>query len=197
MSCSASDRPEPCLAPESCSCLDVDFWRCQQPGLHSTRWPSGLPGRPLLTTSHSCSQSHATANALYLLCSVFHHACVVLQQSDGMCTSFVCCYSRFDYYLTSTCLLQSALSGKRTTSKLQTVLRDVSKVKSMALLLRTVVAADVQGLVQPSLSSHRRYGLRLLLHCTVVLTGQIKMSSSSMPFVAGDACILWDAPLPE
>ncbi|KAL0056040.1 hypothetical protein WJX82_007096 [Trebouxia sp. C0006] len=50
---------------------------------------------------------------------------------------------------------QSALSGKRTTSKLQTVLRDVSKVKSMALLLRTVVAADVQGLVQPSLSSHK------------------------------------------
>ena len=78
---------------------------------------------------------------------------------------FHCC-------LTSTCLLQSALSGKRTTSELQTVLRDVSKVKSMALLLRTVVAADVQGLVKPSLSDQKRYVLRLLSQCTVVLIRQ-------------------------
>ncbi len=68
--------------------------------------------------------------------------------------------------------MQSALSGKRTTSELQTVLRDVSKVKSMALLLRTVVAADVQGLVKPSLSGQKRYVLRLLSQCTVVLIRQ-------------------------
>lgn len=107
-----------------------------------------------------------------------------------MCTGFVCCYSPFDCHLTNTCLLQSALSGKRTISELQTVLRDVSKVKSMALLLRTVVAADVQSQLRPFPSSQNRYGLRLLFHCTVVLTGQIRMSSCSMPFVAGDTCIL-------
>lgn len=154
---SASDRPEPCMAPEGCARLDVDIWRCQQPRLHSTHWPSGIPGGPLLTTSHSCSQSHETENALYLLCSVFQHACVVLQQPDSMCTGFVCCHSPFDCRLTSTCLFQSALSGKGTTSELQTVLRNVSKVKSMALLLRTIVAADVQSQLRPSPSSQKRY----------------------------------------
>jgi len=84
-----------------------------------------------------------------------------------------------------------------TKRELQTVLDNVTKAKSMALLLRTTVAADVQGQLKPSPSSQERYVLRLLLHCTVVLTGQIRMSSCSMPFVAGDACILWDAPLPE
>ena len=69
-------------------------------------------------------------------------------------------------------MLQFALNGKQTNEELLTVLHEVSKVKSMALLLRTVVAANVQGLVKPSLSGRQRYVLRLLSQCTAVLIRQ-------------------------
>jgi hypothetical protein len=116
---------------------------------------------------------------------------LVLRQLDSVCTGFVCCYSPFDCRLTSACVWQSVLNGKRTNRELQTVLSDVNKAKSMALLLRTIVAADVQSQLAPSPSGQERYVLRLLLQCTVVLIGQIRMFSCSMPFVAMQCCAYW------
>ncbi|DBA96083.1 TPA: hypothetical protein ACH3X1_001580 [Trebouxia sp. C0004] len=51
---------------------------------------------------------------------------------------------------------ESVLNGEQTNRGLQTVLRDVTKTKSMALLLRTIVAADVQSQLEPSPSGQER-----------------------------------------
>ncbi|KAL0020702.1 hypothetical protein WJX77_001979 [Trebouxia sp. C0004] len=53
---------------------------------------------------------------------------------------------------------ESVLNGEQTNRGLQTVLRDVTKTKSMALLLRTIVAADVQSQLEPSPSGQESDG---------------------------------------
>ncbi|DBA96082.1 TPA: hypothetical protein ACH3X1_001580 [Trebouxia sp. C0004] len=107
-----------------------------------------------------CSQLHTAAPKIMQLimhCSLVI-ARVVPRQLDSMCTVFVCCYNSFYCRLTSACVWQSVLNGEQTNRGLQTVLRDVTKTKSMALLLRTIVAADVQSQLEPSPSGQESDG---------------------------------------
>ena len=59
------------------------------------------------------------------------------------------------------CVWQSLLNGKGTKGDLQLVLDNVTKANSMALFMRTVVAADVQGQLKSFLSSHERHVSKL------------------------------------
>ncbi len=67
------------------------------------------------------------------------------------------------------CVWQSLLNGKGTERDLQLVLDNATKAKSMALFMRTVVAADVQGQLKPFPSSHERHVTKLPSQSNVML----------------------------
>jgi len=67
------------------------------------------------------------------------------------------------------CVWQSLLNGKGTERDLQLVLDNATKAKSMALFMRTVVAADVQGQLKPFPSSHERHVPKLPSQRNVML----------------------------
>ena len=77
------------------------------------------------------------------------------------------------------CAWQSLLNGKGTKRDLQLVLGNVTKAKSMALLMRTIVAAHVQAQLKPCPSSHERRVPKLLSQCDVML-GQHRTYGCSM-----------------
>ncbi len=77
------------------------------------------------------------------------------------------------------CVWQSLLNGKGTRTDLQSVLDNVTKAKSMALFMRTVVAAAVQGQLKPFPSSHERHVPKLPSQCDVML-GQHQTYGCSM-----------------
>ena len=77
------------------------------------------------------------------------------------------------YFDKCMCVWQSLLNGKGTKRDLHLVLGNVTKAKSMALLMRTVVAADVQGQLERFPSSHERH-VSSSLHNTMSCLGNME-----------------------